>query len=197
MIKVGITGGIGSGKTFVCDFFAKKGIKIFNSDKEAKLLYDNPIIKEQIIRYFGEKVFSEEKIDLKKLSNIIFNNQKDLDYINSIIHPMVDDIFNERYKNETGYILKESAILFKSKYVFPPSINIFVYAPIDVRMLRVFKRDKCSSEDFSKRIKNQNNDTELFNLCDYMIVNDEHLPIQIQVDKIHNELSKLTMKYEI
>jgi len=192
MIKVGLTGGIGSGKTIVSKVFEKLGVPIYNSDIEAKKLYISNIdVKEKIINNFGNKIYLKNgKLNKKLLSEIIFTNSDALQKINSIIHPAVKKHFDNWVENQnTTYIIKEAAILYESgAYKYLDKI-IVVTAPEEVRIKRVMKRDSFDRVAVQKRIANQLNQKEILKISDFEIINNEKEMILNQILKIHKQLN--------
>ncbi|MBN1251824.1 MAG: dephospho-CoA kinase [Bacteroidales bacterium] len=191
MIKVGLTGGIGSGKTFVSKIFKLLGAPVYNSDIEAKKLYTNNIIvKEKIISNFGSQIYFENgELNKQKLSEVIFSDKKSLQIINSIIHPAVKENFEMWLKTvKFPYIIKEAAILFESgAYKYVDKI-ILVTAPEHKRIERVIKRDNLDEKSVKERINNQLNQSELRKRSDFEIINDEKEMVLDQIIKIHNIL---------
>ncbi len=191
MIKVGITGGIGSGKTYICKKFEELGVKIYYSDDKAKYLTNNNTkIKKQLIQNFGNNIYINNKINKKKLSEIIFNNPKKLKIVNSIIHPIVNDDFNkwcENHKKEI-FILKETAILFESNSYKNLDKIITVISPIDLRISRIIKRDNISKTEIQKKINSQINDIEKIKMSDFVIYNDKINNLDKQINLIYESL---------
>ncbi len=190
MIKVGLTGGIGSGKTLVSEMFSRLEIPIFNADHEAKFILNNdPEVIIQIKNTFGG-IYDTKEINRKKLASIIFNNQEALEKINSIIHPKVREYFNNWIKKQHSakYIIKEAAILFESNAYKDLDATINVHADELVRINRVVKRDKTSIEEVKSRIKNQLSDEERLKLADYTIYNNGDNMLIPQILEIHKKI---------
>ena len=192
MIKVGITGNIGSGKTIVCRVFEQFGVAIFDSDKRAKDLYCREDVKEKIKQLFGNELFSENgEIDKKKLAQIVFADFKLLNTLNELIHPLV----LEEYKKWIDLHKDESYTLFESALLYPCNLThlfdkiIFVEAPLDLRIKRILERDKTSLEHVKQRIEKQSFEKDDFFYPDYVILNDEQHLIAPQVMEIHNCLN--------
>ena len=197
MRKIGITGGIGSGKTTVCEIFKLLGIPIFHADQEAKYLQNNDlIIKNQIIKLFGEDIYtSEEILDRQKLATIIFNNKQALFAINEIIHPAVRQRFQTWTENfqAVPYSLYEAAILFESGYASDFDLNILVLANEKLRIERVINRDGTTEEIVKQRIRNQIPDNEKIKLADFIIENNANnllIPQILKIDKLIREDGK-------
>lgn len=189
MIKVGITGGIGSGKTTVCKIFELLGVPVYYSDEWAKRMLDDESVVKNIVNYFGDSVLTADKIDRKKLASLVFNNSEKLTYLNSIIHPAVKNHFEDWYKKQnTTYILKEAAILFESEAYKQVDKAITVSAPELIRVKRVVKRDLSLEADVLARIKNQLTDEERIKRSDFVIINDDANLVIPQVLAIHDKI---------
>lgn len=195
MLKVGITGGIGSGKTTVCKVFHLLGVPVYYADEEAKkLLEENAEVKSKIIQTFGIEVTDEiARIDRKKLASLVFNDKENLDKLNSIVHPAVAKHFDDWLKeNKTAkYILKEAAILFESGAYKMTDKVITVVAPIELKIARAMERDKTDREAIEQRINNQMSDEDKMKRSQFVIKNDEIELLIPQVLEIHQELIKL------
>lgn len=194
MIKIGLTGGIGSGKSFVSQIFAELGIPVYNSDVEAKKLYIREDVKAKMKEKFGQNVYlSNGQINKVYLANIIFNDRKALDYVNSIIHPLVKEHF-EQWLNkqiDVQYIIKEAAILFESGAYKETDKIIAVTAPLELRIKRVMLRDKTDKEIILSKIEKQLPDEEIIKRSDFHIINDEQRALLPQILKIHEQLLQL------
>ncbi len=191
IIKVAVTGGIGSGKSTICRIFEKLGIPVFDADKIAKELMNcDPGVKNQLIENFGVDIFDEEGQLIKdKLANIIFNDQEALKKVNNIVHPAVIHNFNEWcLRQKSPYIIQETAILFEAGLDYLFDKIIFVTAPVEVRIDRVMKRDNITREKVMERLKNQKNDKEGNGKSDFIILNDGKEMILPQIITIHNKL---------
>ncbi|HZK93215.1 MAG TPA: dephospho-CoA kinase [Prolixibacteraceae bacterium] len=175
MKKIGITGGIGSGKTTVCEIFKILGIPVFHADLEAKFLQNNDLhIRDLLIKLFGRQIYSLDGIlDRKKLARLIFNDSEALANVNSIIHPAVRQSFLiwANIHQDASYILYEAAILLESGYASDFDSNILVLADEKVRVERVIKRDHISEEMVMQRINNQLPDSNKITMVDYIIEN--------------------------
>ncbi len=193
MIKVGITGGIGSGKTTVCKVFELLGIPVFYSDEESKqLLYNDLGLSGKITKAFGNAVIGDlGKVDRKKLGILVFNDKEKLQQLNAILHPAVAIRFDEwvQQNSHHKYILKEAAILFESGANKQVDTVITVTAPIALKIKRAIHRDNLTSEQVEQRMKNQLSDEEKIKLSEFVIYNDEEQLIIPQVLKIHSLLT--------
>ncbi|MFY9152128.1 MAG: dephospho-CoA kinase [Prolixibacteraceae bacterium] len=189
MIKIGITGGIGSGKSTACRIFSVLGIPVFEADLEAKrLMNTDPEIAFQLIRLFGEAVYlPDHTIDRKYLAGIVFNNPSLLAQLNQIVHPAVRKAFSDWCdKQDSPYVIHEAAILFESGFYKLMDKTIAVIANQDQRISRVLKRDHLSPELVMERIKNQWTDEERIKLADFLISNNDDeliVPQIVDIDK--------------
>ena len=189
MIKVGITGGIGSGKSTVCKVFRIMGIPVFEADPVAKqLMNTDPLIREQLVRLFGEAVYlHDQTIDRKHLAGIVFNDSSLLKKLNAIVHPAVQNAFDEWcLKQQSPYVLHEAAILFESGFYKFMDKTITIVVNENERIERVMKRDKITAELVKQRIKNQMNDEERIKLADFVISNNDNeliIPQIIDIDQ--------------
>ena len=193
MKVVGITGGIGSGKTIVCDIFRELGVPVYEADAEAKRLYDLPEVMEKVKEKFGEDFFQDGAVDRKKLAGKIFKDPEALKTINSILHPQVKKHFNNWKKQFAGkpYVLKEAAILFESGTDKGCDKIITVTAPEAIRIQRVTARDKRSQKEVEEIMNRQWPDEEKIKRSDFVIVNDGESLILPEVLRIHGELLKV------
>ena len=192
MIKIGLTGGIGSGKTLVSKVFSQFGIPVFNADYNAKLILNQDIeVISEITKHFGD-LYSQEGINKEKFASIIFNNPKDLKKVNAIIHPKVLEYFNSwvTKQQNADYIIKEAAILFESNTHKDLDMTINVHADELVRINRVVKRDKSTIENVKSRIKNQISDNDRINIADFTIYNNGDRMLLPQILEIHNKILK-------
>ncbi|OFX67351.1 MAG: dephospho-CoA kinase [Bacteroidetes bacterium GWE2_29_8] len=192
MLKIGITGGIGSGKTTVCEIFKIINIPVYNADFEAKKLLENENIKHLIVSNFEENIIDKHnEIDRKKLASIVFNDKNKLQQLNQIIHPEVKIHFLNWIKeidNTQKYIIFESAIIFESGFNNIIDKTILVTSSLDEKIKRIELRDKSNKKDIVSRMKNQTNDDDLKKICDYIISNNSKNLIIPQVLKIHEKL---------
>jgi dephospho-CoA kinase len=194
MITVGITGGIGSGKTIICRIFSVLGVPVYNADHEAKELYSLPAVQKELKKNFGEKLFDKEgNLDKKKMAELIFGDEDSLKQVNAIIHPKVIKHFNEwRKKQSSAYILKEAAILFESGTYKDCDKIILITAPAEMRIRRILQRDERTRKGVEQIIAHQWTDEKKKQLSDFIITNDETKLVIPQVLDIHEKLLKLS-----
>jgi len=191
MLKVGLTGGIGSGKTTVSKVFADKNFKIFNSDDIAKNIIKTDIeIKKSIINFFGSKSFNGSDFNSIYISEVIFSDTKKLDLLNSIVHPKVFEKFKKFVKkNLKSKILVESAILFESNFYKLMDYNILLKSPKIERINRIINRDNLSTKKIEKIMNVQWSDKKKINLATFVIEN-------INISKTKTEILSLINKIE-
>ena len=192
MIKVGLTGGIGSGKTTVANFFSELGIPIYNADLEARrLMKSSSLIKKKLIKVFGNDAYKNGELNTSFLASIVFKDKSELAKINSIIHPEVAKDFKSWVKKqEAPYVIEESAILFENDLIGNFDYIITVTAPAEVRINRIIKRDQTSKNEVLMRMSNQWDDKKKIQLSDYIIHNIELSDTKKQVKKLHKKLLK-------
>jgi dephospho-CoA kinase len=197
MIKVGITGGIGSGKTTICRVFEMLNVPVYYADDRAKKLLDtNSALKEKILDAFGTDVLDEQKmINKARLAQIVFNDSSKLNILNSFVHPLVQQDFEQwtHTNAKHNYLIKEAAILFESKANKGLQKVICVNAPIEMRITRTMQRQNTSREEVVHRIHNQWTDEQRTQLSDYIIINDETrfiIPQVIEIDKQLRNIEK-------
>lgn len=189
MIKVGITGGIGSGKSTACKVFRAMGIPVFDADSVAKQLMDTDlVIREQLIQLFGSSVYqSNQTIDRKYLAGIVFNDPSSLEQLNAIIHPAVRNEFEVWCQTQQSpYIIHEAAILFESGFYKMMDKTIAVVTDEAERIERVMKRNAMTEEQIRLRIRNQWTDEQRIKLADFVIGNNDNeliIPQIVEIDK--------------
>lgn len=195
MLKVGITGGIGSGKTTICKVFEQLGIPIYYADDRAKwLMQHDEVLIHKISNLFGEQAYTKSgALNRDYISSIVFSNRSMLDKLNQIVHPAVR-IDGENWfasHNNQPYALKEAALHFESGGYKLMDKMITVFAPENIRIERVMKRDKTTAEAVKARIDKQLPDSQKMALSDYVIYNDNQHSIIQQVMQVHLSLQKI------
>jgi dephospho-CoA kinase len=189
MLKIGLTGGIGSGKTVAADIFRQLGVPVYEADTEARILTDNnPEIKRELKKKFGNDFFlKDNSLDRKKLAALVFSNAEKLEQLNSIIHPFVKKHFTDWLQEQEGnkYIIKEAAILFESGSNKGLDKIIVVTAPESIRIQRVVDRDHSTAEKVKSIMHNQMSQEEVIKRSDYIITNDNLTLVIPQVLKLH------------
>lgn len=192
MIIVGLTGGIGSGKTTVAKLFESLNIPIYIADVEAKLLMNNSkVIKQKLLTLFGKEAYLNDELNRPYISDIIFNDKTYLDQMNAIVHPEVGAHFKHWLNHqEAPYVIKEAAIIFEHQQQSHYDLIITVIADKDKRLKRVIDRDESTPEKVLNIMKHQMNDVDKAKLSDYVIVNNEQNTLEKQVQKIHKSVLK-------
>ena len=190
MKKIGITGNIGSGKSFVCKMFENLGIPVFYSDDETKKLYLIPSVKELIVNRFGHEVyFDDGTLNKKLLSYHLFKNEEAMRFIESALYPALNHRFDEWCEQQTTpYVLYESAILFEKNYEKFFDKIIFVSASEDIRLQRVMKRDDCTEENVRSRMRLQMSEETKISRADFVIYNDGVRAVEPQIWEINKLL---------
>jgi dephospho-CoA kinase len=187
---VGLTGGIGSGKTTVANMFQALGISIYIADEEAKkLMASSKVIKRKLIALFGEKAYVNDALNKPYIADTIFKNRLLLEKMNAIIHPRVASHFKKwLLKQKSPYVIKEAAILFENEAYKECDLIITVTAPKELKIKRLLSRDSMTVEKIEAIMNNQWNDEEKMKLSDYVIVNSELENTRQQVVKIHQQI---------
>ena len=187
---IGLTGGIGSGKSTVLELFKILGVKTYSADESAKKLVNtDPYLINLIKSSFGENIYDKGQLNSKKLSNIVFEDKEKLKLLNSIIHPAVAKDFKLFLNsNNEDYIVKEAAIIFETKSENNYDKIILIQSPLEIRIERVVNRDNISKEEVMKRINNQLDENLIIDKCDYVISNENKEDLEDKVLSIHHDL---------
>ncbi len=190
MLKVGITGGIGSGKTSVCMVFETLGIPVYYADTQAKqLMNTDPELKASLQSYFGSGIYYDGTLDRRRMAEIIFNDKTALEKVNNWVHPAVARDFEIWCTRQTSpYVLEEAAIIFESNITHRFDKVILVTAPDTIRIERVCVRDHVTPEAVRERMANQWSEEKKISLADYIIHNDNIHMVTPQVMEIHKKL---------
>lgn len=193
MIKVGLTGGIGAGKSIVARILESCNYPVFNSDQVAKkLIVEDHSLRSELIKEFGDSVYKGTELDRTYLAGVIFKDDTAREKINSLVHPRVRKSFSEFCENtKSPFVFNEAAILFETGSYNQFDKNILVTAPESLRIDRVIKRDGLPISAVEDRIKAQWSDEKKAQLADFVIVNDEVQPLLIQLEAILEELTQL------
>ena len=185
---IGLTGGIGSGKSVVAKIFATIGIPVFNADEAAKrIMQTSPEIKTKLIEQFGTDIYNAHGLDKEKLAAIVFNDPFQLQLLNAIVHPVTIQAAKDwAAKQNSPYVIKEAALIFESGAADGLFKVIGVTAPLSLRTHRVMQRDGITKDQVDARMRNQISDTIKMRLCDYVIDNYNQqmvLPQVLEIDK--------------
>jgi dephospho-CoA kinase len=194
MLKVGITGGIGSGKTTVCKLFEALGVAVYYADDRAKFLMQHEhFLIDQLKQNFGEDIYDHGQLNRAMLAQKVFGNKEQLALLNSLVHPVVfrdtERWYQEQLTAKPPYVLKEAALLVETGAYKLLDQLIVVSAPLDIRLQRVVARDKVAAAEVTQRMNNQLAEEEKLKLADFVIENNSDLEaLKIQVEKIHQAL---------
>ncbi len=193
MLKIGITGGIGSGKTTVCKVFELLGIPVFYADAVAKtIMIQNMEVRAALIETFGKETYHPDgSLNRAYIGNLVFNSTQQLEKLNQIVHPAVFKAFDEWVvKQKSPYVVKEAALLFESGSYQLCDINVLVVAPEDLKIARIRKRDGSKTEEILARMAKQMTDQQKTLLADYLLQNDEQQLLIPQILELHQQFLK-------
>ncbi len=192
-MNIGITGGIGVGKSIVSKIIELMGYNVFNSDFEAKsLINKDPLIKDQLIKLLGREIYKNSILNKEVMAEKIFSNNETRKLVNEIVHPRVRDsfaLFVSKQKN--NLVFNESAILFETGSYKEFDKIILVTSPMYLRVSRIINRDKCSKQELNAKISSQWDDNTKIPLADFVILNDEKEPIINQIEIVLNQLTSV------
>ncbi|MGN6353587.1 MAG: dephospho-CoA kinase [Parafilimonas sp.] len=193
MLKIGLTGGMGSGKTTVSKIFNVLGIPVFYADEAAKtIMNENAALKEGIINLFGKEAYTNDILNRKYISGIVFNDKFKLEQLNALVHPVTIAAADEwANAQSSAYIIKEAALMFESPAAANLDYIIGVYAPQHLRLQRVMDRDNVLREAVLARMNNQLDETIKMKLCDFVIINDEQTAVLPQVLELHKKFLEM------
>jgi len=193
MIKVGITGGIGAGKSLVCRIFNIIGIPLYNADYYAKhLMQTDEALIMAIKKKFGARMYTNRQLNRKALANIVFNDEEKLKQLNQIVHPAVFKHGQAWFEQQQQhpYAIKEAALLFETGSYQLLDFTVLILAPEALRIKRILKRDNTDVQSIKNRMNKQWNDAKKKELADYCIYNDDVQAIIPQINQIHQEILK-------
>ena len=194
MLRIGLTGGIGSGKSTIAKIFEVLGIPCYFADEAAKRLMNEDLeLRNQLINHFGEQAYDANGLNRAYIASQVFNNKEKLDLLNSLVHPATIRDADEWMKRQRSpYAIKEAALIFETASEKWLDKVIGVYAPEEIRISRTMTRDQVSREEVIDRMKNQLDEEKKMKLCDFVIHNDEQQPVIPQVLELHVRLTKLS-----
>lgn len=191
MLRIGLTGGIGSGKTLVCSIFEKLGVPVYYADAEAQILMNTDAeLMAGIVKMFGDQAYSKDGLDRVLLADSVFGDHEKLSELNGLVHPAVRKDFNRWAALQTGspYVVEEAAILFESGAGAEMDLSVLVYAPEELRIRRVMERDQIDREAVLKRMGHQLSEEEKMKMAGYIIHNDGTQMLLPQVIELHNKI---------
>ena len=186
MLSVGLTGGIGSGKTTIAAVFDALGIPVYNADAAAKrLMNEDEVLKAQLLDMFGEGLYKKNQLDRAYLANIVFGNKEKLKALNNLVHPLTIADATQWFQKQTSpYAIKEAALIFESDSWKDLDAVIGVSAPETIRIQRVMKRDNIDAQQVAARMAQQMDEAQKMSKCDYIITNDDVSLVMPQILKI-------------
>ena len=190
VLKVGLTGGIGSGKTTVAKIFELLNIPVYYADDAAKrIMNSNEELKAAIQKQFGEETYTDGKLNRSFLASKVFKDVYQLEFLNALVHPAtILDAAEWMNKQQAPYVIKEAALLFESAAAAHLDLVIGVYAPVSLRIKRAMDRDKVSKDEVLKRMDNQIDEEIKMRLCNFILKNDEQELLIPQVLSLHEKL---------
>lgn len=185
MMKIAVTGNMGSGKSLICRIFHSKHIPVFSADDEAKRLYNEPEVLQKIHQMFGEAVFENHELSKKKLAHVIFSDESKLRTFEKMIHPLVAEKFlSWTEQQNTQYVIMENAVLFEGGFDKDVDVIIVVTCPEEERIRRIIKRDGSSESEIKMRMKLQWPEHMKSEKADFIIVNDGTAELIPQIEQI-------------
>ena len=193
MLRIGLTGGIGSGKSTVAQIFEVLGIPVYYADKEARrLMNTDPELKNAIIKNFGIDAYIKSELNSTYISSLVFNDQSKLELLNSLVHPAtIQDGESWMKKQSTPYSIHEAALIFEARVTERLDYVIGVSAPFPLRLKRTMERNKVTREEVIQRMNKQIEEDIKMKLCDFIITNDEQELVIPQVLKLHEKIIAL------
>ena len=192
MTRIGITGGIGSGKTYVCHLLQQRGIPVYHCDDEAKrLMQESPAIRRQLTQFIGEQAYMDNVLNKPAVAAYLFADADHAARINAIVHPVVrQDFLRWAKRQQSDIVAQESAILFEAGFHDTVDVIVEVYAPRDLRRERAIQRDHATPEQIDARMAQQMDEEEKRQRADHVILNDG-TPLDRQIDQLLEKLAKL------
>ena len=194
VLKIGLTGGIGSGKTTVAKIFELLGVPVFYADEASKRLYHtNEELRTSLKKHFGEDVYTDDQLNRSKLAAIVFNDPAKLELLNSLVHPLtIKDAEEWMQQQKVPYIIKEAALLFEAGSSGGLDYIVGVSTPQHLRIKRVMDRDGITREEVLSRMKRQIDEEKKMLLCDFVIKNDEQELVIPQVLTLHEKFLEMS-----
>jgi dephospho-CoA kinase len=193
MLKIGLTGGIGSGKTTVAKVFELLNVPVYYADEASKRLYHtDAALKAAIVKHFGAEIYVNDLLDRGRLAQLVFDAPEKLELLNTLVHPpTLRDAEQWMTRQAAPYIIKEAALLFETGSAGQLDYIIGITAPVPLRIKRVMDRDNISREQVQNRMDRQMDETIKLRLCDFIIHNDEQQMVIPQVLQLHGEILQI------
>lgn len=185
MKRIGLTGGIGSGKTYIAGILEKMGYPVYYSDAQSKVLTDtHPLIREKLVARFGREIYTAQGLNRKVLAELIFASEEHRLFVNELIHPLVRNNFEHWCsEQQSPIVFNEAAILFETGAYRQFDGTLLVVAPLELRIERVMQRDRCSKKEVEERMKSQWSDEQKIPLATVVITSNGELPLVSQIEK--------------
>ena len=193
MIRIGITGGIGSGKTYVCQLFQQRGIPIYQCDDEAKrLMTESPLIRRRITQLLGTEAYSSSGLNKPIIARYLFADPSHAERINRIVHPVVRQDFLQwtEQQQDAPIVVQECALLFESGFQDTVDVTVEVYAPLHLRLQRAVQRDQATPEQIQARMAQQMDEEEKRQRADFCILNDGTTDLDAQIDQLLKQIEE-------
>lgn len=186
MKRIGLTGGIGSGKSYIAEILEKMGYPVYYSDERSKVLTNtHPEIRTGLIERFSEEIYTDGTLNKKMLASHIFKSEEDRVFVNQLIHPVVrEDFQNWCAQQNKALVFNEAAILFETGAYKQFDATILVVAPHELKMQRIMERDRCTDNQAEARMKSQWSDEQKIPLATYLVINDRKSPLIIQIEHV-------------
>ncbi len=194
MKRIGLSGGIGSGKSYVAEILEKMGFPVYYSDARAKALTDaHPHIKSELIKRFGTSIYEDGVLNRKALASLIFDSEEYRLFVNNLIHPIVRADFDAWCAQQhSSLVFNEAAILFETGAYQQFDATVLVIAPLETRIERIMQRDRCTHEQAEARIQSQWSDEQKMPLATCIVMNDGTIPLLSQLEHVVTTLLNLS-----
>ena len=195
-MKIGITGGIGSGKSYVCNLLKQRGLPVYNCDDEAKrLMTESPIIRHQLTALIGENAYRNNELNKPVIAEYLFANAENAEKVNGIVHPVVKQDFENWTKEQTTpIVVQECALLFESGFSDTVDVTVEIYAPKEIRLERAMKRDNATQQQVEARMASQMDEEEKRAQANYCIINDGKADLNAQIEELFTQLNNQITK---
>lgn len=197
MIRIGITGGIGSGKTYVCQLLQQRGIPVYHCDDEAKrLMTESPLIRRRLTRLLGADAYTPSGLNKPLIARYLFADQRHAERINRIVHPVVRQDFLQwtEQQQDAPLVVQECALLFESGFQDTVDVTVEVYAPLHLRLQRAVQRDQATPEQIQARMTQQMDEEEKRQRADFCILNDGTTDLDAQLDQLLKQIAEYPNK---
>lgn len=190
MTRIGITGGIGSGKSYVCQLLKQRGIPVYHCDDEAKrLMTESATIREQLCQLIGNDIYINNVLNKPRIAQFLFANATNASKVNGIVHPVVkQDFARWAVQQGTPIVAQECALLFESGFTDTVDVTVEVYAPLQLRLKRATQRDHATAEQIKARMAQQMDEEEKRQQADFCILNDGTTDLETQLDQLLHSL---------